>query len=92
MEFLKCKKYSRYEVSREGVVRVAKTNQVLTPREIFGVPYVKITYGSRTFTLKVAYMIASTYLPYERGMQDLKCIDGNWSNYDLSNFEWYNAR
>lgn len=92
MEFLKCKKYSRYEVSREGVVRVAKTKQVLTPREIFGVPYVKITYGSRTFTLKVAYMIASTYLPYERGMQDLKCIDGNWSNYDLSNFEWYNAR
>lgn len=92
MEFLQCRKYGKYEVSREGVIRVIKTKQVLKVKDLFGIPYVTIMYGKKTVTLKVAYMVAATYLPAEPGKRELKCLDGDWSNFDPANYEWYNLR
>jgi len=102
-EFKPCVSYNAYEVSLDGRVRVRSTKKLAKVVTLNKVNYVVIKIGmysekgkakgniKKTKTIKVSEMIARTYLKKKKD-DLLRCINGNWNDYSLANYEWYNPR
>ena len=102
-EFKPCVSYNAYEVSLDGRVRVRASKKLVKIVTLNMVNYVVIKIGMysgkgefknkaiKRKTIKVSEMIARTYLKKKKD-DLLRCINGDWNDYSLTNYEWYNPR
>ena len=97
-EFKVCRSFNAYEVSRDGRVRVRKTgNELTVSRFPTGVKYVYIMLGMYSGKKKgrkvaVGELVARTYLRAKDSHEILHCINGDWNDYSIDNWEWYDPQ
>ena len=96
--FKTCRSFNAYEVSLDGRVRVRKTGKELTVSSFpTGVKYVNIVLGMYSGKKKgrkvaVGELVARTYLRAKDSHEMLHCINGDWNDYSLDNWEWYDPQ
>ena len=91
-DFKVCCGYSSYEVSLNGSVREVRSKKtVKTYTFDDGTIYVVLKKGKHYRKIKVAELIALTYLEHKE-YDVLVCLNGNWNDYSISNYKWVNPR
>lgn len=89
-DFKVCYGYSSYEVSLNGSVREVRSKKtVKTYTFDDGTIYVVLKKGKHYRKIKVAELIALTYLEHKE-YDVLVCLNGNWNDYSISNYKWVN--
>lgn len=95
LKFKRCSGYLGYEAALDGTIRYVSRGKATVLKTIHpfndDTNYVRVKLFSKFKQVKVSYMIALAFLPKKKG-DILKCINGNWNDYDISNYKWENPR
>lgn len=86
-----CADHPNYLVSKDGRIYCENIGELVKPIKIGGVSFVEIWAIDTRQYIKVAEMIARTYLEHDQNDR-LKCINGNWNDYSLTNYVWCKPR
>lgn len=89
MKWKQTRETSGYQVSDTGLVRNAKTGQVLKPRiSEWGYEQVCLYYGSKHNFRYVHKLVAEAFLPNPKNKPQVNHIDGDKTNNHANNLEW----
>jgi len=88
--------YPKYEINKNGVVRVIKTKRELVPQQMVsngGKEYVRVVHNGVAKNVRIGYLYATAFVKRESSKHNFcVCRDGNWMNLSESNFQWLNAK
>ena len=97
--FKTCRSFNAYEVSLDGRVRVRKTGKELIVKKYpNGIKYVRFAIGLYTGKKKkprkvsIGELVARTFLRARKDHEILHCINGDWNDYSIDNWEWYDPQ
>ena len=85
---------NKYEVSNTGKVRTNDYNKQRILKELsvntnrLGYAYVTLSYRGKSKKQYVHRLVATAFLPNDKGLEDVNHIDENPSNNHVSNLEW----
>lgn len=89
MRYKAIKNHPRYEISKDGIIRNAKTKAIKS-QYIGSTGYymVSFSYDGKTKPQRVHRLLAMTYLDNDGSRDCVNHIDGDKLNNSLSNLEW----
>ncbi len=89
MKYTLIPNYSRYEISKCGIIRVVKTKKIKS-QYIGSTGYymVSFSYNSKSKPKRVHRLIAATYINNIYNYKSINHIDGDKLNNSINNLEW----
>lgn len=85
--------FPMYEISPNGLIRNKVSLKVKKPSIGFrGYPVVSLQRNGKQYLRTVHILLARAYIENPRECEQINHIDGDKTNYDLSNLEWCTPR
>lgn len=87
-QYIKIKDFPDYEVSDHGNVRNKKGKILISAPDQKGYLMVGLRKENKTYTKRVARLVAISFIPNPENKKYVNHIDNNPSNNEVSNLEW----
>lgn len=85
--------FPEYEISQNGLIRNKRTERVKIPYiGKRGYPVVSLQRDGKQYLRTVHILLARTFIPNPLNRMQVNHIDGNKTNYALSNLEWCTSK
>lgn len=92
-DWVKINEFPNYEISNSGSIKNVRTGHILKPSiSKRGYPVVNLYKNGKGHLKTVHLLFAKAFLPNPLKLTQINHIDGNKSNFNLSNLEWCTAR
>lgn len=83
--------YTKYLVSKDGVVRIKKNNRKNTPRNMYGYKRITISYRGEVVNKSVHSLVLETFVGTRPLGLQINHIDGDKQNNSIDNLEYVTA-